>query len=233
MLKDFNNDLAKWKPLLKISKYSLWLILFFVVIQIFVYVFSPPPKDVIGFFNLYQKSPILGLLSLDLIMLLDWIIEIPIFLSLYILLRRKNESYMLLATVLAMIGIAIYFASGVAFEMLLLSNQYVQATNEIQKNILLSAGQSLLVRYQGTAFNVSYVLVAIAFLIDSIVMLKSEIFTKKTAYFGIAMGVLMLLPPTAGKIGFICSFLSLIPMIVWFILVAKKFSQLSAINPKS
>jgi len=225
--KDFNKNLIKWKSLLKISKYSLWLILFFVVIQIFVYVFYPPPKDIIGFFNLYQKNPILGLLSLDLIMLIDWILEIPIFLSLYILLRRKNESYILLATVLAMIGIAIYFASGIAFEMLLLSNQYNQTTSEIQKTILMSAGQSLLVRYQGTAFNVSYILVAIAFLIDSIVMLKSEIFSKKTAYFGIVMGILMLLPPTAGMIGFICSFLSLIPMIIWFILVAEKFSQLS------
>ena len=219
--------MKKWKPLLKIASYSLWLILFFVIIQIFVYVFSPPPQDVIGFFNLYQKSPILGLLSLDLIMLLDWILEIPIFLALYVLLRRKNESYILLATVLAMVGIAIYFASGVAFEMLLLSNQYVQATSEIQKTILLSAGQSLLVRYQGTAFNVSYVLVAIAFLIDSVVMLKSEFFTKKTAYFGIAMGILMLLPPTVGMVGFVCSFLSLIPMLIWFVLVARKFSQLT------
>lgn len=220
-------NISKWKTLFKISQYSLWLILFFVVIQIFVYVLSPPPKDVIGFFNLYQKSPILGLLSLDLIMLVDWILEIPIFLSLYLILKRKNPSYILLATALAMIGIAIYFASGVAFEMLLLSNQYFQATTEIQKTILMSAGQSLLVRYQGTAFNVSYLLVAIAFLIDSIVMLKSEIFTKKTAYFGIAMGVLMLLPPTAGTVGFICSFLSLIPMLIWFVLVANKFSQLT------
>jgi hypothetical protein len=217
----------KWKPLLKIATYSLWLILFFVLVQILVYIFNPPPKDVVGFFNLYQKNAILGLLSLDLIMLIDWILEIPIFLALYVLLKRKNESLILLATVLAMIGIAIYFASGIAFEMLLLSNQYALATSEIQKTILLSAGQSLLVSYQGTAFNISYVLVAIAFLIDSIVMLKSKIFTKKTAYFGIAMGILMLLPPTAGIVGFVCSFLSLIPMLIWFVLVAKKFSQLT------
>lgn len=219
--------MKKWKPLLKIASYSLWIILFFVIVQIFVFILSPPPKDVIGFFNLYQKNAFLGLLSLDLIMLIDWILEIPIFLALYVLLKRKNKSYVLLATVLAMIGIAIYFASGVAFEMLLLSNQYVQATSEIQKTILLSAGQSLLVRYQGTAFNVSYVLVAIAFLIDSVVMLKSKFFTKKTAYFGIAMGILMLLPPTVGMVGFVCSFLSLIPMLIWFVLVARKFSQLT------
>lgn len=226
MIKEKHNNLLKWKPLFKITSFCLWLILFFVIIQIFVYVLSPPPKDVIGFFNLYHKSPLLGLLSLDLIMLLDWILEIPIFLTLYILLRRKNESLALLAITLGLIGIAIYFASGVTFEMLILSQQYFQATSEIQKNILLSSGQNLLATYEGTAFNVSYVLVAIAFLINSIVMLKSKIFNKTTAYFGLAMSVLMLLPPTTGMIGFVCSFLSLIPMIVWFILVAKKLSQL-------
>lgn len=219
--------LNKWKPLFKITTYCLWLILFFVVIQIFVYVFNPPPKDVIGFFNLYHQNPFLGLLSLDLIMLLDWILEIPIFLTLYILLRRKNNSLILLATVLGLIGIAIYFASGVAFEMLILSQQFFQTTSEIQKNILLASGQNLLATYQGTAFNISYVLVAIAFLIDSIVMLKSKIFTKTTAYFGLAMSILMLLPPTAGIIGFVCSFLSLIPMICWFILVAKQLAKIS------
>lgn len=223
---NINQDLLKWRSLFKIASCSLWIILFFVVIQVIVYVVNPPPKDVLGFFNLYQRSPLLGLLSLDLIMLADWVLEIPVFLALYVLLKRKNESYMLLATVMAMIGIAIYFASGIAFEMLILSNQYFNAVSEIQRTALLSAGETLLATYQGTAFDISYVMVAIAFLIDSIVMLKSKIFSKTTAYMGIAMGVLMLLPPTVGIVGFVCSFLSLIPMIIWFVMVAKKLTQL-------
>ena len=225
-LKSEHNDISKWIPLLRIAGYSLWIILIFVVIQLIVYVVNPPPKDVIGFFNLYQENALLGLLSLDLIMLADWVLEIPVFLALYVLLRRKNESYMLLATVMAMVGIAIYFASGIAFEMLVLSNQYFHAVSEIQKQILLSSGETLLATYQGTAFNISYVMVAVAFLIDSFVMLKSEIFSKKTAYMGIAMGVLMLLPPTAGMVGFVWSFLSLIPMVIWFVLVARRLAQL-------
>lgn len=223
---DNNNDISRWKSLLRIAGYSLWIILVFVVIQVVVYVLSPPPSDVIGFFNLYQKNTLLGLLSLDLIMLADWILEIPVFLALYILLKRKNESYMLLSTSIALVGIAIYFASGIAFEMLILSNKYFYSTSEIQRQTLLAAGETLLATYQGTAFNVSYVMVAVAFLIDSIVMLKSEIFDKKTAYMGIAMGALMLLPPTAGTVGFVCSFLSLIPMVVWFILVGRKLFSL-------
>ncbi|HEX8923825.1 MAG TPA: hypothetical protein VF828_03770, partial [Patescibacteria group bacterium] len=79
---------------------------------------------------------------------------------------------------------------------------------------------------QGTAFNVSYVVVAFALLLDTLLMLKSKFFSKKIAYIGIIMGVLMLLPPTAGNIGFVCSFLSLIPMIIWYILVANKLLHL-------
>jgi hypothetical protein len=132
-----------------------------------------------------------------------------------------------LATALGLVGIAIYFSSGVVFEMLFLSQQYAAATTEIQKAALLSAGQMLLATYQGTAFNVSYVLVALALLIESFVMLKSELFTKKTAYIGIAMGVLMLVPPTVGTIGLVLSFLSLIPMVVWFVIVGRRLIKLS------
>ncbi|MCL5438658.1 MAG: DUF4386 domain-containing protein [Patescibacteria group bacterium] len=229
-LNNTNINLTVWKPLLKVTGFTLYTIVFLVIIQIVVYVVSPPPKDVIGFFNLFQKNTILGLLSLDAIMFIDWILQIPLFLTLYILLKRKNESYTLLATTLGLVGIAIYFSSGVAFEMLSLSNQYIIATTEVQKTALLSAGQMFLATYQGTAFNASYVLVAIALLIDSVTMLKSELFSKTTAYIGIGMGILMLVPPTVGIIGLIMSFLSLIPMMVWFIIVGRRLFQLSKIT---
>lgn len=216
----------QWKPLFKIAAYSLYTIIFFVIIQIIVYVVSPPPADVIGFFNLFHKNTFLGLLSLDLIMLLDWILEIPLIITLYILLKRTNRSLALLAAVLAFVGISIYFSSGICFEMLLLSRQYFTAVTEIEKTALLTAGKMLLAVYQGTAFNVSYVVVAFALLLDTLLMLKSKFFSKKIAYIGIIMGVLMLLPPTAGNIGFVCSFLSLIPMIIWYILVANKLLHL-------
>jgi hypothetical protein len=224
--KNTSTDLTVWKPLFRVTGIALFTIIFLVIIQIVVYVASPPPKDVIGFFNLFQKNVLLGLLSLDLIMFLDWILQIPLFLTLHILLKNKSHSYTLLATTLGLVGIAIYFSSGVAFEMFLLSNQYAVATTEVQKTALLSAGQMFLATYQGTAFNVSYILVAIALLIDSIVMLKSELFSKTTAYIGIGMGILMLVPPTVGTIGLVMSFLSLIPMVVWFVIVGRRMFQL-------
>jgi hypothetical protein len=84
--------------------------------------------------------------------------------------------------------------------MLSLSTQYAAATTEAQKSMLLGAGQALLAIYNGTAFNVYYILSAITLIIFSLVMLQSKIFSKLTAYLGLLSGLLMLIPSTAGMI---------------------------------
>ncbi len=220
-------DIANWKPLFKIASFCALTVVAFTLIQIIVYVVSLPPDTVAGFFDLMNKNPLQGLLSLDLIMLADYALQIPLVLVLYITLRRSNQSYVLIAAAIGLIAIAIYFASGISFDMLTLSSQYASASTEAQKTALLAAGEALLANYQGTAFNVSYVMLASSFLIFSAVMLKSHVFSKKTAYVGIIMAFFMLLPPTAGMIGIVFSFVSLVPMIAWFILISKTLLKLS------
>ena len=85
----------------------------------------------------------------------------------------------------------------------------------------------MLVTWQGTAFNVSYILSAVALLIVSAVMLRSHLFSKFTAYVGIVAGVLMLVPPTAGMLGLVLSLLSLIPTALWLMLIARRLFQLA------
>jgi hypothetical protein len=114
-------------------------------------------------------------------------------------------------------------ASTVAFEMLTLSNQYATATTEAERSIFLAAGQAMLATWQGTAFDVSYVLSAIAILIVSAVMLRSHhLFSKTTGYAGLSAGVLALVPPTAGTVGLIFSIVSLVPMVIWLTLIARR-----------
>jgi hypothetical protein len=115
---------------------------------------------------------------------------------------------MVIALILQLVATATYFASTVAFEMLSLSNQYATATTEAERSFVLAAGQAMLVTWQGTAFNVSYVLSALAILIVSAVMLRSHLFSKVTTYAGLSAGVLMLVPPTSGVIGVVLSLLS-------------------------
>jgi hypothetical protein len=84
----------------------------------------------------------------------------------------------------------------------------------------------MLAIWQGTAFNVSYIISAIALLIVSVIMVRSSIFSKVTAYMGILASLLMFVPPTAGSIGVFLSLISLIPTAIWLILIARKFFQL-------
>ena len=116
--------------------------------------------------------------------------------------------------------------SNTAFEMLTLSNQYVVATTDAQRAEILAAGQAMLAIYQGTAFNVYYILNAIVLLIISSVMQRSTVYSKATAYWGMLAGVLMLVPSTAGTIGLYFAFASLVPWAVFSVLIASKLFQL-------
>ena len=130
---------------------------------------------------------------------------------------------MLLAVFLGVIGICAYFASNRAYEFLNLSSQYYLAETISQKTILISAGQALLLSWQGTSFLIYYILNGIALILISWVMLKNPIFGKATAVIGLIAGVLMIIPSTFGTIGIIFSLASLIPWYIFSILISKQF----------
>jgi hypothetical protein len=93
--------------------------------------------------------------------------------------------------------------------------------------MLLSAGQVLLATWQGTAFDVGYIMEGIAMLMISISMLSSGIFSKTAAYVGIILGLMSLVPPTVPVIGMFFAIGSLIPLVLWLIFVARRLFQLS------
>jgi len=197
-------------------------VLVLIPIQMAVFFIWPPPSSVIGWFALFQDNALVGLLDMDLLLMVDYLLLIGVFSALWASLRRANESLMAIAFILQIVATASYLASTVAFEMLSLSNQYATATTDAERSLFLAAGQAMLVTWQGTAFDISYVLSALAVLIVSAVMLRSHLFNKVTGYTGLSAGVLMLVPPTAGMIGVVFSLLSLGPLAVWLTLIARR-----------
>jgi hypothetical protein len=218
---------SAWKPLYRIAGVAALLMVVFIAIQSIVFLAWPPPSTVIGYFTLFQHNWFLGLLSLDLVYLLSHVLLVLIYLALYAALRRASPSFMAIALTLGLVGIAAYFASNTAFEMLSLSNQYAAATTDAQRSTFEASGQAMLAIYQGTAFDVYYVLSTFATLIISVVMLRSTIFSKGTAYVGIVTGVLMLVPSTVGTIGPYFGLMSLVPFAIWCILIARRLFQLA------
>ena len=93
--------------------------------------------------------------------------------------------------------------------------------------MFLAAGQATLTMWTGTAFDVSYVLGGVALLIISAVMLRSNIFSKGTAYVGLVLSVTMFVPPTVGTIGLVFSLGSLLPLEIWLILIARRLFMLA------
>ena len=56
-----------WKPLYKVGVVAALMMVVFIPIQILIFLVWPPPGTVFGYFMLFQRNWLLGLLSLDLL----------------------------------------------------------------------------------------------------------------------------------------------------------------------
>ena len=195
----------------------------FQIVAVFVW---PPPSTVAGHFALLQSRPFVGLVSLDFVIILDEVLAIPLCLALYLSLRRVHESLVLLATALSAASIVCFLVATPALNMLYLSQQYAAANTSVERDGLVAAGQAVLSAWQGTPYQVGYVVGSIDMLIIAWVMLRSEIFSKVTAYVGIAASVVSF-GVYVPKVGVYISILSVVGMQVWYVLIALALLRLS------
>jgi hypothetical protein len=139
---------------------------------------------------------------------------------------------MLVTTLCGLIGIAVYFASNQAFAMLSLSEQYAVATTDAQREMFLAAGEALLainnpgVLHEGTGIYASLFLVLLAGLTISVVMLRSNVFSKTTAVTGVLANGFMLayfvVLPLAPEIIVLPFVISAPFRVTWYFLIARK-----------
>jgi len=219
-----------WHKLYKIGGIAAFVIVILIPIQIIIFTLFPPPETTLGFFELFQQNWIIGLLSLDLLYYINNALLVLVYLGLFASLRKIDFANMLIAMIIGFIGIAAYYSSTIGFEMLSMSKQYYSTESiEINQQIL-AVGQGLLSRYKGTAFDIYYVFNAITLLVISMTMYKSKDFGKSMATWGMIAGVFMIIPSTAGTIGLIFSLISLIPWIVFSILIGRKLLQMASVK---
>jgi hypothetical protein len=214
------NELTAWGPLYRVGAGVALAMLALVPIAVLGFLVAPPPSTVSEAFALFQRSKLLGLVSLDLIYMMEIILGGLLLLVLCVALRRVSPSFVAVALFLNIVATSIYFASNPAFEMLTLAGRHAVATTDVERTMFLAAGEGMLATYEGTAYNVSYVIAGLASLIVALVMLRSGLFGRATAYVGVVMGALALVPPTVGTVGFIAAFAYLAPLLIWLVLVA-------------
>jgi len=124
------------------------------------------------------------------------------------------------------IGAILYYASNRSIEMLYLSNRYFETTDATLKIAYLSTASNYLDIWKGTSFNIYYVLSAISLILFSSIILKRSFYTKTTGIIGLMSGVLMIVPSSLGMIGIVFSLLSLIPWVIFSILVMLRLSKM-------
>lgn len=192
-----------WKPLYKIGAGAAVAVLIFMPIQMAVFSLWPPPETAFDWFVLFQDNALVGLLDMDLLLIVDFLLLGLVFLALSVALRRTSPSLIAIALTAKLVAVSTYMASTAAFEMLSLSNQYADATTESERVALLAIGETLVATWQATAFDVSYILAGIALFTVSAVMLRTRFFTRVTSDAGIVAGAFALAPPTVGTIGLV------------------------------
>jgi hypothetical protein len=129
-----------WQTLHRVGGISALAVLVLIPIQMVVFFLWPPPSSVIDWFALFQYNVLVGLLDMDLLLIVDYLLLIGVFSALWASLRRANESLMAIALILQLVATATFFSSTVAFEMLSLSSQYSIATTEVERSMFLAAG---------------------------------------------------------------------------------------------
>ncbi len=179
----------EWKALCTIGGVAtMILIVYSLVTMISLVVLGGAPGSAEEAFSLLQSNPIVGLVRLDV---LTSTVFMPLyyllFLGLYVALRRVDGAYATLATILVFAGITLSIATPSAFSMLTLSNKYAAATTEAQRSQFLAAGEAILASdmFHGTGALVGGVLIQSAAVLISVCMLRSNVFSKLTAYVGI------------------------------------------------
>lgn len=230
---------SRWHGLHKLGGVAALIIAVLLLGEIVVYAVLPRPTTVIEHFALFRDHWLAGLLSLDLLGMLCYLLFVPTMLALYMTLRRTHASLAVVATALFFVGIADFFATNTAFPVLSLSNQYAAATTDAERAVLLAAGQTMFTLFNENAFLVSYVIVSAAWAMISTVMLLSNVFSRITAYAGILAGgagivavVLEHIAATGGALAVAIAlyFAAIVFLFIWVILSGRRLYQLGSIG---
>jgi len=195
-------------------------------VQIAIFLLWPHPTNIVDWFALFNENWIVGLISFDFLYMLSMIASVFLYIALFFALFDMKKALSLFGLIIGLIGLTIYFSSNTSFEMLALSRQYLNAITEQEKGLLIATGQTLYMIWKGTSYSVYYVLNGIALILFFMAMIKNINFRKSTSYIGLAAGLLMTVPATAGVVGMTMSLLSLIPWSIFSILVIQDFNNI-------
>lgn len=155
---------------------------------------EPGRLSATDWFARFREHRLLTLRDLGLLNVVNTVLAIPVYLTLYGAHRRANPAFAALAAILSFIGAAVYAANNKALPMLALSDRYAAASTDAERARLAATGQAMLA--QGEDFTpgsfMGFFFTEVAGIVMGITMLRSRVFGRSTAWAGIAGSSLLL-----------------------------------------
>jgi hypothetical protein len=220
---------SHWKEIYTIAAIAAILseiVLMIGIATVFIYPYAPGNISTESIFLLLQNDKLGGLISLDFHLVLGNLLGILLFLALYVSLKQVNNSYALIALVLGLIADVLIIPARPISELFSLSGLYATASTEVAKSQYLAAGEVLLSQFNGTGWFMNTFLGGFSLLISSLLMLRSSVFSKPTAYVGIITNAAVCLFFIPG-IGMLFLFLSLPGYMIWYFQLTRRFLKLA------
>jgi hypothetical protein len=157
------------------------------------------PVNAQEWFALLQTDKCAGLILLNFFDVVNYLLVGILFIALYAALRKTQPRLALVALVVAVAGILLILMSNQALAMLSLSNHYAAAGTDAQRAELLIAGEARLAVDNpglvptGAGSLAGLFLMTLATLLFAAAMLRSPLFGKTAAWFGLLAGGTQLL----------------------------------------
>ena len=136
-------------------------------------------------------------------------------------MMKRKPLLAIIAFIISAIGIACYYASNPIFEFYFISKTYATAT-PLEQQMWITVGEGLLVQYIGTAFISYYMFNAIGLFLYAIILLFMKEVPRRVAVFGFMSAIFMSVPSSFGTLGLIFALLSLIPWIIFCLMMEKE-----------
>lgn len=229
-LQDFGGADARWKTLYQIGGYTAAALVVIVVLAIIAFIiwpYAPGEQSTEAIFTMIQNDPLGGLMALDFFVLLGGMLSVVLMIALYAALKHVNESWALVALVIGVISGAAAITGRPIVEIFAYSNLWAAASSEVEKGYYLTAGEAMLPMFHGTAWVMYLILNTLGGLIFSVLMLRSEVFSRATAYVGLVT-TLVTFGFWIPVIGPALLFVPTITGAIWNAMMARRFFQLSA-----
>jgi len=219
---------SRWRDLYKaagIAASISEIVIILGFVTYFIWPYAPGTQSTEAIFLNLQNNTLGALISLDLFLLIGNLFSILLFLAFYVSLRQVSESYALIALAVGLIAVGFLIPARPLLELYSLSGQYAAATTEAAKSQYLAAGEALLASFDGVGWFLNTLLGGLSLLVSSILMRRSEIYSKTTAYVGIVSNIAVcsfFIP----VVGIFLLFLSVPGYAIWYFLLARDFFKL-------